>query len=69
MYEKQKIHRRDRGVDNVVRQAKENLKCYHDGQSQRAIQRETGIRRKTIRKYIREYENKKAALLWTRDYS
>ena len=43
------------------------LKCYHDGQSQRAIQRETGISRKTIRKYIREYENKKAALLKTQD--
>jgi len=39
------------------------LKHYHDGKSQRAIQRETGICRKTIRKYIREYEGKKAALL------
>lgn len=39
------------------------LKHYHDGKSQRAIQRETGICRKTIRKYIREYESKKAALL------
>ena len=43
------------------------LKYYHDGQSQRAIQRETGISRKTIRKYIREYENKKAALLETQN--
>jgi len=39
------------------------LKHYHDGKSQRAIQRETGICRKTIRKYIREYEGKKALLL------
>ena len=29
------------------------LKHYHDGKSQRAIHRETGICRKTIRKYIR----------------
>lgn len=38
------------------------LKHYHDGQSQRAIQRETGISRKTIRKYIKGYEEKKEAL-------
>jgi predicted transcriptional regulator len=43
------------------------LKHYHDGKSQRAIERETGISRKTIRKYIREYESKKAALLDTRN--
>jgi transposase len=39
------------------------LKHYHDGKSQRAIQRETGISRKTIRKYIKEYEAKRATLL------
>ena len=39
------------------------LKHYHDGKSQRAIQRETGISRKTIRKYIKEYEVTKAKLL------
>ena len=32
------------------------LKHYHEGKSQRAIQRETGVCRKTIRKYIREYD-------------
>ena len=42
------------------------LKHYHDGKSQRAIHRETGICRKTIRKYIREYESKRAVLLDTR---
>ncbi len=43
------------------------LKCNHDGQSQRAIHRETDISRKTIRKYIREYESKKVALLEAQD--
>jgi transposase len=43
------------------------LKHYHDGKSQRAIHRETGISRKTIRKYIREYEGKKATLFDTQD--
>lgn len=39
------------------------LKHFHDGKSQRAINRETGICRKTIRKYVKEYENKRAELL------
>jgi len=39
------------------------LKYYHDGKSQRAIQRETGVCRKTIRKYINEYENNRAKIL------
>ncbi len=39
------------------------LKYFHDGKSQREIQKETGISRKTIRKYINEYETKKTALL------
>ncbi len=34
-----------------------------DGKSQRAIERETGISRKTISKYIKEYEQRKAQLL------
>jgi hypothetical protein len=43
------------------------LKHHHDGKSQRAIHRETGISRKTIRKYIKEYESKKAALFDSRN--
>jgi transposase len=39
------------------------LKHYHDGKSQRAIERETGISRKIIRKYIKEYEAQRATLL------
>ena len=38
------------------------LKHYHNGLTQRAIQRETGVSRKTIRKYIKEYKHKRAAL-------
>ncbi len=38
------------------------FKYFHDGKSQREIQKETGISRKTIRKYINEYETKKATL-------
>lgn len=34
-----------------------------DGKSQRAIERETGVSRKTISKYIREYEIQRASLL------
>ena len=43
------------------------LKHHHDRKSQRAIHRETGISRKTIRKYIKEYESKKAALFDSRN--
>ncbi len=39
------------------------LKHYHDGKSQRAIQRETGICRKTVKKYIKEYEKNRAKIL------
>lgn len=34
-----------------------------DGKSQRAVERETGINRKTIRKYVKEYESKRQELL------
>ena len=36
-----------------------------DGKSQRAISRETGIDRKTVSKYIKEYESQKSNLLGT----
>ena len=38
---------------------------FRDGKSQRAIERETGISRKTISKYIKEYEEQKRLLLET----
>ena len=36
---------------------------YREGKTQRRIKRETGVNRKTIRKYIREYEEKKNILI------
>lgn len=39
------------------------LRHYHDGESQRKIHKETGISRKTIRKYIKNYEQAKRELL------
>ncbi len=39
------------------------LMVVRDGKSQRGVERETGINRKTIRKYIREYEEDRIELL------
>jgi len=39
------------------------FKHYHDGKSQRAIRRETGIYRKTIRKYIKKHESNRSKIL------
>ncbi|MCG8485525.1 MAG: IS21 family transposase [Clostridia bacterium] len=39
------------------------LAAYREGKSQRAIARETGIDRKTIRKYIKEYESNRQELI------
>ena len=39
------------------------LRHYYNGDSQREIHRETGICRKTIRKYIRKYEAAKRDLM------
>ena len=40
---------------------------HREGKSQRQIERETGINRKTIGKYIREYEEKKNILIGSKD--
>ena len=53
----------------LIEKQKIILDYYQNGKSQRAIHRETGISRKTIRKYIREYEEKKAELLSIGDIS
>ncbi|MDD2620079.1 MAG: helix-turn-helix domain-containing protein [Syntrophomonadaceae bacterium] len=39
------------------------LRHFHDGESQRKIHKETGISRKTIRKYIKNYEHAKRELI------
>ena len=40
---------------------------HREGKSQRQIERETGVNRKTIGKYIREYEEKKNILINSKD--
>lgn len=42
---------------------------HNDGKSQRTLHRETGICRKTIRKYIKEYEAKRVALFGSQNSS
>jgi len=53
----------------LIEKQKIILDYYQNGKSQRTIHRETGISRKTIRKYIREYDEKKAELLSIGDIS
>ncbi len=43
------------------------ISYYREGKTQRQIKRETGINRKTIRRYIREYEEKKNILIASKD--
>ncbi|MCL0081398.1 IS21 family transposase [Peptococcaceae bacterium] len=43
------------------------LKYYREGESQREISRQTGISRKTISKYIKQYEEKRQQLLASKD--
>jgi len=43
------------------------ISYYREGKTQRQIKRETGVNRKTIRKYIREYEEKKNILIGSKD--
>lgn len=48
---------------NLVQKQEIILSHFREGKSQWQIHRETGIDRKTIRKYINDYENKKRQLL------
>ena len=43
------------------------LSHFRDGKSQWQIHRDTGISRKTIRKYVKEYEDRKRKLMGTKD--
>lgn len=43
------------------------LKFYREGKSQRSIEKETGISRKTISRYIRQYETARQKLLLTEE--
>ncbi len=48
---------------SLVKKQEIILSHFREGKSQWEIYRETGIARKTIRKYIKEYGNKKQLLL------
>ncbi|WP_159426242.1 helix-turn-helix domain-containing protein [Desulfolucanica intricata] len=39
------------------------ISAYREGKSQRAIARETGVDRKTIRKYLQKYEAKRKSII------
>lgn len=56
------IHREDKGMITLMNKQEIILSIVRDGLSQREVHRRTGVDRKTIRKYIREYEAKKAKL-------
>ncbi len=57
------IHREVKGMLNLMDKQKIIIKSFIEGKSQHCIHRETGFDRKTIRKYIGQYEEKKSALL------
>ena len=57
------IHRGGKGMINLMDKQKIIIASFLDGKSQWDIHRETGFARKTIRKYINEYEEKKVKLL------
>lgn len=57
------LHRGAKGMINLMDKQEIILLHFRDGKSQWQIHRDTGISRKTIRKYIKEYEEKKRKLL------
>ena len=57
------MHRGTKGMISLMDKQEIILSHFRDGKSQWDIYRETGIDRKTIRKYIRESESKKQSLL------
>lgn len=57
------IRRRLTGVITLAHKQQIIISAYWEGKSQRAIARETGIDRKTIRAYLRKYEVKRKKLL------
>jgi len=52
---------------NLLQKQELILKHYREEESQRDISRQTGISRKTIRKYINQYEEKRKKLLGSRE--
>lgn len=58
-----RFHREAKGMISLVEKQEIILSHFREGKSQWQIHRETGMARKTIRKYINEYEKKKQQLL------
>lgn len=52
---------------NLLQKQELILKYYREGESQREISRQTGISRKTICKYIKQYEGRRAELLGSQE--
>ena len=57
------IREDERGLITLNQKQEIILKCYREGKSQRSIARETGIDRKTVRKYINSYQHAKQELI------
>lgn len=57
------MHRGTKGMISLMDKQEIILSHFRDGKSQWDIHRKTGIDRKTIRKYIKEYESNKELLL------
>jgi len=51
-----------RRMIKLIEKQKIIISHYREGKSQRQIERELGINRKTIRKYIKDYQRKKLSL-------
>jgi transposase len=60
-----RLHRGIEGMISLMKKQEIILSHYREGISQWQIHRDTGIARKTIRKYIKDYEEKKEKLLTT----
>lgn len=58
-----RLHRGGKGMITLMDKQKIIVEHFLEGKSQWAIHRETGFDRKTIRKYINQYEESKKALL------
>jgi transposase len=63
------LHGEAKGMISLVQKQEIILSHFREGKSQWQIHTDTGIARKTIRKYIEKYEKKKHDLLNTNDHN
>lgn len=57
------LRKEQNGVITLSEKQQIVISAFRDGKSLRAISRETGIDRKTVTKYVRDYEEKRSQLL------